>query len=53
MNLGDPLQIHSQENPQKTALFCGDEEMSYRTLDETTTALARWFVGQELEPGTG
>jgi long-chain acyl-CoA synthetase len=51
MNLVDSLQIHSQEKPQKTALFCGDEEMSYRTLDESTTALARWFVGQELQPG--
>jgi long-chain acyl-CoA synthetase len=51
MNLVDSLQIHSQENPQKTALFCGDEEMSYGTLDESTTALARWFVGQELQPG--
>jgi long-chain acyl-CoA synthetase len=51
MNLGHSLHSHSQRNPQKTALFCGDEEMSYGTLDESTTALASWFVGQGLQPG--
>jgi long-chain acyl-CoA synthetase len=51
MNLGDSLHSHSQRNPQKTALICGDDEISYGTLDESTTALARWFVGQGLQPG--
>jgi long-chain acyl-CoA synthetase len=51
MNPGDSLHGHSQRNPQKTALFCGDREMSFGTLDESTTALARWFVGQGLQPG--
>ena len=51
VKLGDPIHTHSRRDPQKTALFCGDEEMSYGTLDESTTAIARWFLREGLQPG--
>src|SRR5581483_11442845 len=51
MHLGAHLSAQSQRNPQKIALFCGDDEMSYETLDQTTTALANWFLNQGLQPG--
>ena len=51
MTLVDALNSHSQWNPQKTALFCGDEDMSYGTLNESTTVMAGWFLRQGLQPG--
>jgi long-chain acyl-CoA synthetase len=41
----------AQRSPNKTAIFCGDARISYRDLDESTTALAKWFLDQGLEPG--
>src|SRR5262245_30826011 len=51
MNLVDALHIHAQRSPQKTALFCGEAQISYRALDEWTTALAKWFLDQGLQRG--
>ena len=51
MTLVDALNSHSQWNPQKTALFCGDEDMSYGTLNESTTVMAGWFLREGLQPG--
>uniref|UniRef100_Q029G6 AMP-dependent synthetase and ligase n=1 Tax=Solibacter usitatus (strain Ellin6076) TaxID=234267 RepID=Q029G6_SOLUE len=51
MNLGDALHSQAQRIPQKTALFCGESRISYQALDELTTALAKWFLDQGLQPG--
>ena len=51
IHLAGTLQSSAQRTPDKAALFCGDEWISYRALDESTTALARWFLDQGLEPG--
>ncbi len=50
-DLSSVLHAHATKNPQKTALICGDAIMSYRDLDEATTALAHWFLDQGLRPG--
>ncbi len=39
------------KNPEKTALFCDDEVMSYGALDRSSTELARWFLRQGLSRG--
>src|SRR5215469_14137437 len=51
MNLGDTLHLSAHRLPCKTALFSSDTETSYQSLDETSTALAKWFLNQGLEPG--
>ena len=51
MNLSDSLHDLAQRIPHKTALFCGEAEMSYQALDESTTGLAKWFLNQGLQPG--
>lgn len=37
--------------PQKTAFYCGNAEIFYERLDDSTTALAHWFLSQGLQPG--
>ena len=49
--LGALLRSRAQENPDATALFCGDRKMSYRELDESSTRLAAWMLEHELHPG--
>src|SRR5581483_4819998 len=51
IHLGGALRSSAQRTPDKTALFSGDARISYRDLDESTTALANWFLEQGLEPG--
>ena len=51
MNLGDALHNQAQRTPQKTALFGGEATVSYRELDESTSALAKWFLDQGLQSG--
>ncbi len=51
MNLGDLLHATAGRHPQKTALVCGAEAVSYGELDQATTALARWFLREGLHPG--
>src|SRR5262245_62112899 len=51
MNLGDLLHSSAQSTPAKTALICRDEHMSYATLDQSTSLLARWFLKEGLRPG--
>lgn len=51
MNLSEVLQARAAENPDKTALFCGNATISYRDLDASSTALAQWFLDQGLRPG--
>lgn len=50
-NLCETLRAHAASQPETTALLCGDRAMSYRELDESSTALARWFLAQGLKPG--
>jgi long-chain acyl-CoA synthetase len=45
------LRQRAASTPDRTALHCGAESISFGALDETTTALARWFLNQGLNPG--
>ena len=36
--------------PQKAALICGAEQISYAELDRSAIGLAHWLLGQGLEP---
>jgi long-chain acyl-CoA synthetase len=51
MNLGDLLQAAALRTPQKTALVFANESLSYETLDQSATLLARWFLQEGLVPG--
>ena len=51
MDLGNLLRARATESPEKTALFCARETMSYGALDQTSTRLAEWFIAQRLQPG--
>ena len=51
MTLGEMLHHSAVVNPQKAAIICGEEAVSYETLDRTTDALAHWLLRQGLEPG--
>jgi len=49
--IGDCLQSHASQKPDQTALYCCDETISWRALDEASTNLARWFLDQGLAAG--
>jgi long-chain acyl-CoA synthetase len=51
VNLCDTLRAHAAEQPQSAALLCGTRALSYRELDESSTALAQWLLSQGLKPG--
>ncbi len=51
MNLGATLRQSALRNPQKAAVICGQQVVSYATLDRSTVALARWFLQQGLQIG--
>ena len=51
MDLGTALRHSTKKNPQKPAVICGDQIVSYEALDRSTDALARWFLRQGLESG--
>jgi long-chain acyl-CoA synthetase len=51
MDLGTALRRSAERNPQKPAVICGGEIVSYEALDRSTDALARWLLRQGLEPG--
>ena len=51
MNLGGMLHDAASRNPQKPAIICGDQIVSYELLDRSTDALAIWLLQQGLEPG--
>jgi long-chain acyl-CoA synthetase len=50
MNLGSLLQNAAAAQPEKTVLLCDERAMSYRELDESSSALARWLLDSGLEP---
>jgi len=49
--LCDFLRLHAKQKPDQTAFTCGDATISWAVLDETSSALARWFLDQGLQPG--
>src|SRR5947209_6359084 len=51
MDLGTTLRQSAAQNPRKAALVCGDQTISYASLNCSTDALARWLLGHGLEPG--
>jgi long-chain acyl-CoA synthetase len=51
MNLGSMLRESTARNPQKAAIVCGEQVVSYSALDRSTNALARWLMDQGLETG--
>ena len=51
MDLGNALRHSARRLPQKPAVICHDEAVSYQELDRATDALARWLLGQQLEDG--
>jgi long-chain acyl-CoA synthetase len=51
MDLRSSLSGHAARNPHKAVLFCGDAEMSFQALEESSTALAWWFLDRGLAPG--
>jgi long-chain acyl-CoA synthetase len=51
MTLGEMLHLSATSNPDKPAIVCGDQVVSYRALDETAEALAVWLLLQGLQPG--
>jgi long-chain acyl-CoA synthetase len=50
-NLGRVLHEASLKNPEGIALVCGEEQLSFEGLDQSTDALAHWLLGTGLEPG--
>jgi long-chain acyl-CoA synthetase len=51
MDLGTALRHSTKKNPQKPAIICGDQVISYQALDRSSDALARWLLRQGLECG--
>jgi long-chain acyl-CoA synthetase len=47
----DFLRRHARQKPDQAAFTCGDTTITWRGLEETSTALARWFLGQGLQRG--
>ena len=50
MTLGQMLRLSAAKDPDKTAVVCGEQIVSYRALDEATDALAAWLLQQGLRP---
>jgi len=51
MDLGSTLRKSALRNPEKLAVICREQVVSYEALDRSTDALARWFLQQGLQPG--
>ena len=51
MDLGTSLRQSTARHPQKVALICGEQTVSYEALDRSSDALARWLLEEGLEPG--
>jgi long-chain acyl-CoA synthetase len=50
-NLGDLLSASAARNPQKAAIDFEHRSISYESLEQATTRLARWFLQQGCKPG--
>lgn len=51
MHLGDMLRQTASRNPQKPALICGEQVVSFEAFDQSTDALAGWFLREGLKAG--
>src|SRR5882724_13458792 len=51
VNLGGMLRHSARRSPQKPAVICGDEIVSYENLDRSTDALALSLLREGLEAG--
>lgn len=51
MNLGSMLRHSATTSPQKPAIVCGHQIVSYEALDRSTDVLARWLLRRGLETG--
>src|SRR5215471_12472640 len=51
MNLGTMLRRSAARSPQKPAVICADQVVSYEALDRSSDDLARWILDQGLHPG--
>ena len=51
MNLGRMLGHSAQRIPQKPAIICADQVVSYEALDRSTDALAGWLLREGLQTG--
>ena len=45
--LGDRFHAEAKKHPQKIALICGEESVTYEVLDRTVTRLAQWLLRSE------
>jgi len=45
------LRRHAIRQPDQAAFTCGDRSISWQALEETSTGLARWLLGQGLQAG--
>jgi non-ribosomal peptide synthetase component E (peptide arylation enzyme) len=43
MTLGDALEHGTRRNPERAALICGENALSYSELDHRASRLAHWF----------
>ena len=51
VNLGRLLRDSAMRNPEKPALICGEQVVSYGDIDRSTDALARWLISEGLQVG--
>jgi long-chain acyl-CoA synthetase len=51
MTLGEMLHKQALRDPEATALFCGDEKISYGELDESSSRFACWLLDHGLQRG--
>src|SRR5262249_5828737 len=51
LNLGRELRQAALKTPDRTALVCGEEQLSFQGLDQSTDTLARWLLRAGLQPG--
>src|SRR3954467_5587253 len=51
MHQGEALRQIALRQPEKTALICGTDTVSYRELDGVVDGLPRWFAQQGFERG--
>ena len=51
MNLIDLLRDAARRLPNKPALICRDQAITYEALDRASQGIARWFLREGLRPG--
>jgi acyl-CoA synthetase (AMP-forming)/AMP-acid ligase II len=52
-NLSAMLRDSVKKSPHKPAVICGDRVVSYKALDRSASAMARWLLHEGLRPATG